>query len=95
MKNFLALSSLVDMRNSLPKERNYLARNKRISTRVWHHSLTLSYLAGSDAASFAKYHIEELLFFHSLCFKEIFKYPLLPAPAKNPFPTNTKHFSLA
>ncbi|OHX53894.1 hypothetical protein BB776_01575 [Planococcus salinarum] len=58
MKNFLALPSLVDMRNSLPKDRNYLARNKRISTRVWHHSLTLSHLPGSDAASFAKYHIE-------------------------------------
>ena len=58
MKKFLALPSLVDMRDSLPKERNYIARSKRISTRVWHHSLTLSHLAGSDAASFAKYHIE-------------------------------------
>src|SRR5690606_32389107 len=58
MKNFLALPSLVDMRASLPKERDYHARKQRISTRVWHHSLTLSHLDGSDAASFAKYHIE-------------------------------------
>lgn len=58
MKNFLALPSLIDMRSSLPKDRNYIARNKTINTRVWHHSLTLSHLNGSDAASFAKYHIE-------------------------------------
>jgi len=58
MKNFNALPNLVDLRNSLPKARNYGPRNKAISTRVWHHSLTLSHLNGSDAASFAKYHIE-------------------------------------
>lgn len=58
MKNFKALPNLVDLRNSLPKDRNYGPRNKKISTRVWHHSLTLSHLSGSDAASFAKYHME-------------------------------------
>lgn len=58
MKNFKALPSLVDLRNSLPKAQNYIARNKTITTRVWHHSLTLSHLAGSDATSFAKYHME-------------------------------------
>lgn len=58
MKNFKALPSLVDLRNSLPKAQNYIARNKTITTRVWHHSLTKYLLAGSDAASFAKYHIE-------------------------------------
>lgn len=58
MKNFLALPNLIDMRNSLPKKQNYIARNKAISTRVWHHSATLSHLGGSDAASFAEYHIE-------------------------------------
>lgn len=57
MKNFKELPNLVDLRNSLPKARNYGPRNKKISTRVWHHSLTLSHLPGSDAASFAKYHI--------------------------------------
>ena len=57
MKNFLALPNVIDLRNSLPKEWNYPARNKAISTRVWHHSLTLSHLAGSDAAGFAKYHM--------------------------------------
>ncbi|WP_158593244.1 LysM peptidoglycan-binding domain-containing protein [Planomicrobium sp. Y74] len=58
MKNFLALPNVVDMRSRLPKKQNYSARSKRITTRVWHHSLTLSHLAGSDAASFATYHIE-------------------------------------
>lgn len=58
MKNFLALPSLVDMRTRLPKKHNYTARNKRITTRIWHHSLTLSHLAGSDAAGFARHHME-------------------------------------
>lgn len=58
MKNFLALPSLVDMRESLPQKQPYTARSKAISTRVWHHSLTLSHLPGSDAVSFANYHIE-------------------------------------
>ncbi|WP_052131401.1 LysM peptidoglycan-binding domain-containing protein [Planococcus sp. CAU13] len=58
MKNFLALPNLVDLRDSLPKKQDYPARSKKISTRVWHHSLTLSHLAGSDAASFAKYHMD-------------------------------------
>ncbi|WP_203333741.1 LysM peptidoglycan-binding domain-containing protein [Planococcus beigongshangi] len=58
MKNFLALPNLVDLRHQLPKKQDYPARNKKISTRVWHHSLTLSHLTGSDAASFAKYHMD-------------------------------------
>lgn len=58
MKSLQALPNFVDMRNSLPKARNYIARNQKLRTRVWHHSLTLSHLGGSDAASFAKFHIE-------------------------------------
>ncbi len=58
MKNFLALPNVVDMRTRLPKQQSYGARSKKITTRVWHHSLTLSHLPGSDAASFASYHIE-------------------------------------
>lgn len=82
MKNFLALPNLVDLRHQLPKKQDYPARSKKISTRVWHHSLTLSHLAGSDAAGFTKYHMntkDGLVTFD----KNIFKFNLNPDENKN------------
>lgn len=54
---FLELPQLVDMRGKLPNKGAYSNRKGKITTRVWHHSLTLSHLAGSTAEAFAKYHI--------------------------------------
>lgn len=58
MKNFLALPNLIDLRNSLPRKGTYIKRNKALTTRVWHNSLTLSSLLGSDALGFAKHHTQ-------------------------------------
>ncbi|WP_051428290.1 peptidoglycan-binding protein [Bacillus sp. J33] len=54
---FEKLPQLVDMRGKLPKKGSYSKRTKKITDRVWHHSLTLSHLAGSTAEAFAKYHV--------------------------------------
>ncbi|MGJ9460140.1 peptidoglycan-binding protein [Oceanobacillus sp. CF4.6] len=54
---FENLPQLVDNRRTIPKDGNYSKRTRSITTRVWHHSLTKKTLGGSDAASFAKYHI--------------------------------------
>lgn len=55
--NFLKLPQLVDMRGKLPKKGSYAKRSRSITHRVWHHSLTLSHLAGSTAEAFGRYHI--------------------------------------
>ncbi|MBT2603715.1 peptidoglycan-binding protein [Bacillus sp. ISL-53] len=55
--NFNDLPQLVDMRGKLESKGTYSKRTKKITHRVWHHSLTLKALGGSDAASFAKYHV--------------------------------------
>ncbi|MGE7650465.1 peptidoglycan-binding protein [Peribacillus frigoritolerans] len=58
--NFNNLPQLVDMRNKLKTKGTYSKRTKSITHRVWHHSLTKKDLAGSDAASFAAYHVGTL-----------------------------------
>ncbi|MES1038937.1 peptidoglycan-binding protein [Peribacillus simplex] len=58
--NFTNLLQLVDMRNKLKTKGNYSKRTKSITHRVWHHSLTKKELDGSDAASFAAYHVGTL-----------------------------------
>lgn len=55
--NFMKLPQLVDKRGKLPRKGSYLKRRRKITHRVWHHSLTLSHLAGSTAEAFANYHI--------------------------------------
>jgi N-acetylmuramoyl-L-alanine amidase len=55
--NFMKLPQLVDMRGKLPAKGSYSKRTRPITHRVWHHSLTLSHLAGSTAESFAEYHV--------------------------------------
>lgn len=54
---FEKLPQLVDKRGKLPRKGSYSRRTKKITDRVWHHSLTLSHLGGSDAESFADYHV--------------------------------------
>lgn len=58
--NFSKLPQLVDMRGELKSKGTYSKRSKTITHRVWHHSLTKKHLAGSDAASFADYHVNTL-----------------------------------
>lgn len=58
--NFANLPQLVDMRGKLKSNGTYSKRTKSITHRVWHHSLTLKNLGGSDAASFAAYHVGTL-----------------------------------
>ncbi|KWW17961.1 hypothetical protein AS888_20840 [Peribacillus simplex] len=58
--NFTNLPQLVDMRGKLKSNGTYSKRTKAITHRVWHHSLTKKNLAGSDAASFAAYHVGTL-----------------------------------
>lgn len=55
--SFEKLPQLVDKRGKLPHKGSYSKRIKKITDRVWHHSLTLSHLGGSDAESFAAYHV--------------------------------------
>ncbi|MFC2948513.1 LysM peptidoglycan-binding domain-containing protein [Virgibacillus sediminis] len=55
---FERLPQLVDKRNSLRTNGRYSNRRQSIRTRTWHHSLTRKHLGGSDAASFAKFHVE-------------------------------------
>lgn len=54
---FEKLPQLADHRNSIPKKGNYTKRTRKITDRVWHHSLTKKNLAGSTAEAFARYHI--------------------------------------
>ncbi|MEC5422410.1 peptidoglycan-binding protein [Virgibacillus sp. C22-A2] len=54
---FQSLPQLVDHRKSIPQKGSYSKRTKKITTRVWHHSLTKKALGGSIAAAFANYHI--------------------------------------
>ncbi|MEW5549970.1 peptidoglycan-binding protein [Peribacillus frigoritolerans] len=58
--NFNNLPQLVDMRDKLASKDTYSKRTKSITHRVWHHSLTKKNLGGSDAASFAAYHVNTL-----------------------------------
>ncbi|MET3318306.1 UNVERIFIED_ORG: hypothetical protein ABIC97_001399 [Peribacillus simplex] len=58
--NFTKLPQLVDMRGKLKSKGTYSKRTKTITHRVWHHSLTKKHLGGSDAASFADYHVNTL-----------------------------------
>ncbi|MBT2717961.1 peptidoglycan-binding protein [Bacillus sp. ISL-57] len=58
--NFTKLPQLVDQRGKLKSNGTYSKRTKSITHRVWHHSLTKKELAGSDAASFAAYHVGTL-----------------------------------
>ncbi|QYF82447.1 peptidoglycan-binding protein [Brevibacterium sp. PAMC21349] len=58
--NFNNLPQLVDMRGKLVSNGTYSKRTKSITHRVWHHSLTKKNLGGSDAASFAAYHVNTL-----------------------------------
>ncbi|WP_214745876.1 peptidoglycan-binding protein [Bacillus sp. ISL-34] len=58
--NFINLPQLVDMRGKLKSNGTYSKRTKSITHRVWHHSLTKKNLSGSDAASFAAYHVSTL-----------------------------------
>ncbi|MET1176938.1 peptidoglycan-binding protein [Peribacillus simplex] len=58
--NFTNLPQLVDMRGKLKSNGTYSKRTKSITHRVWHHSLTKKNLSGSDAASFAAYHVSTL-----------------------------------
>ncbi|MFF5398214.1 hypothetical protein ACFY5J_07570 [Peribacillus butanolivorans] len=48
------------MRGELKSKGTHSKRSKIITHRVWHHSLTKKHLAGSDAASFADYHVNTL-----------------------------------
>ncbi|WP_275896032.1 peptidoglycan-binding protein [Aeribacillus pallidus] len=57
---FQSLPQLVDKREGLRENGEYSKRTKTITHRVWHHSLTKKNLSGSDAASFAHYHVETL-----------------------------------
>lgn len=57
---FQTLPQLVDMRGKLASKGSYSPRTKSITHRVWHHSLTKKHLAGSDAVSFADYHVNTL-----------------------------------
>lgn len=54
---FNKLPQLVDHRKTIPTKGSYSKRVMKITDRVWHHSLTKKNLGGSDAASFARYHI--------------------------------------
>lgn len=54
---FQSLPQLVDMRGKLAQKGSYPKRTKAITHRVWHHSLTKKHLGGSDAESFADYHV--------------------------------------
>ncbi|MBT2615138.1 MULTISPECIES: peptidoglycan-binding protein [unclassified Bacillus (in: firmicutes)] len=58
--NFTKLPQLVDKRGKLISKGTYSKRTKAITHRVWHHSLTKKDLGGSDAASFAAYHVNTL-----------------------------------
>ncbi|MDP9741843.1 UNVERIFIED_ORG: N-acetylmuramoyl-L-alanine amidase [Bacillus sp. B2I3] len=58
--NFTKLHQLVDKRGKLISKGTYSKRTKAITHRVWHHSLTKKDLGGSDAASFAAYHVSTL-----------------------------------
>ncbi|MET1177578.1 peptidoglycan-binding protein [Peribacillus simplex] len=58
--NFNNLPQLIDMRGKLVSKGTYSMRTKSITHRVWHHSLTKKNLGGSDAASFAAYHVNTL-----------------------------------
>ncbi|MGE7766679.1 peptidoglycan-binding protein [Peribacillus sp. NPDC096540] len=58
--NFTKLPQLVDKRGKLISKGTYSKRTKAITHRVWHHSLTKKHLGGSDAASFAGYHVNTL-----------------------------------
>ncbi|MFP3509837.1 peptidoglycan-binding protein [Peribacillus sp. SIMBA_075] len=58
--NFTKLPQLVDKRGKLKSKGTYSKRTKAITHRVWHHSLTKKHLGGSDAASFAEYHVNTL-----------------------------------
>ncbi|SFM36482.1 LysM domain-containing protein [Gracilibacillus orientalis] len=57
MTHFEKLPQLVDHRNTLPKKGHYADRTTIITTRVWHHGLTLSHLSGSTALGYNNYHI--------------------------------------
>ncbi|MFE4238809.1 peptidoglycan-binding protein [Peribacillus butanolivorans] len=48
------------MRGKLKSKGTYSKRTKTITHRVWHHSLTKKHLAGSEAGSFADYHVNTL-----------------------------------
>lgn len=58
---FQNLAQLVDKREGLTEKGEYIDYGAASKTvRVWHHSLTKMNLAGSDAASFADYHVNTL-----------------------------------
>ncbi|MBO1515654.1 peptidoglycan-binding protein [Metabacillus bambusae] len=57
---FQSLPQLIDLRGKLASKGDYSKRTRAITHRVWHHSLTKKHLAGSDAASFAAYHVNAL-----------------------------------
>lgn len=59
---FESLPQLTDKRGSLESDGNYGERKTSLKNciRGWHHSLTKKHLGGSDAASFAKYHVLNL-----------------------------------
>ncbi|MBS4198627.1 LysM peptidoglycan-binding domain-containing protein [Bacillus sp. FJAT-49732] len=56
---FEKLPQLIDSRGKLAKKGSYSKRKTSLSNciRAWHHSLTLKHLGGSDAASFANFHV--------------------------------------
>ncbi|MFD2132561.1 peptidoglycan-binding protein [Pseudogracilibacillus auburnensis] len=54
---FQKLPQLVDHRSSILKNGSYSRRTRKITDRVWHHSLTKKTLGGSVAAAFARFHI--------------------------------------
>ncbi|HDR3524363.1 TPA: N-acetylmuramoyl-L-alanine amidase [Bacillus pacificus] len=61
MYEFQGLPQLVDKRGQLASNgsyTNYGVGSKRV--RVWHHSLTAKHLGGSDAESFAEFHVNDL-----------------------------------
>ncbi|MFC0271140.1 peptidoglycan-binding protein [Metabacillus herbersteinensis] len=60
MAYFQSLPQLVDMRGELASKGNYSKRTKKVTHRVWHHSLTKKKLGGSNAVSFADYHVNTL-----------------------------------
>ncbi|MFC0188244.1 peptidoglycan-binding protein [Fictibacillus aquaticus] len=56
--SFEKLPQLVDMRGKLPSNGSYVNVGVNAkTTRVWHHSLTNSDLAGSTAEAFARFHV--------------------------------------
>jgi LysM repeat protein len=59
---FQELPQLVDMRGHLASKGSYGKRNTSLKNclRGWHHSLTKKHLAGSTAAAFANYHVNNL-----------------------------------